>query len=129
MTMAQMPDMLPNEAYAYYMALLFARDRRAALRAVNAVSDRLTDTFIAMLKAIEESSGLVRPGPLERLQWYRTKSPDLWQEQLMRFPRDWQEDWEDYQALRQRALEGSFGIVEQMAEAMLQAQSDLTVTE
>jgi len=125
----QAPEMTPGQAYAYYEAILFERDRKEAMKVINDVTDMLTETFMQIIETLEKSSGLIRPEPVKRLQWYRVKPQILWEEQQMKFPRDWEEDWTDYQNLRQRAMEGDFGIVEQAAETLMQAQQDLAVYE
>lgn len=118
-----------DEQYAYFMALLFERDRKLAIDAVKEIGERLAEDFITGLKALEKSSGFVRPGPVERLTWYRQKPPELWDEQRAKFPNDWAEDWEDWQKLRTRALNGDFGLQEQAAETLWTAQQGLRVME
>lgn len=108
-----------DEAYAYYMSLLFAKDHKLALEAIAQIAEKLADDFIAGLEAMEKASGLERPGPLARLQWYRQKPEELWAEQEAKFPNDYDEDQADYDKLQGRALDGDFGPQEQAIEYAL----------
>lgn len=108
-----------DEQFAYYMALLFAKDRKLAMEALRQIAEKLSADFIAAVEALEKSSGLQRPGPLARLQWYRQKPDELWAEQEAKFPRRYDRDQADYAKLQDRALDGDFGPEEQAIEYAL----------
>lgn len=108
-----------DEAYAYYMSLLFAKDRKLALEAIDQIAEKLAADFIAGIKAMEQASGLERPGPQARLQWYRQKPEELWAEQEAKFPRRYDKDQADYDKLQEWALDGRFGPQEQAIEYAL----------
>jgi hypothetical protein len=105
--------------FAYYMALLFAKDRAMAMEALHEIAKKLSADFIAAIEALEKSSGLERPGPLARLQWYREKPDELWSEQEAKFPRRFDRDQQDYEKLQDRALDGDFGPQERAIEMAL----------
>lgn len=105
--------------FAYYMALLFAKDRKLALAALDQIAEKLSADFIAAIEALEKSSGLQRPGPLARLQWYRQKPDELWSEQEAKFPKRYDRDRRDYEKLQDRALDGDFGEQERAIEMAL----------
>lgn len=118
-------SMALEDQFAYYMAILFERDPKAARDVIKEIDERLADDFIAGLKSLEKSSGFKRAEPYDRLLWYRIKPAELWTEQQAKFPRDWAEDCDDYADLRDRALDGDFGIAEQMKESIAYASAEL----
>jgi hypothetical protein len=122
--------MTPEQAFSYAMALINDRDEGKAKKIIIEIAKRLSKETTIALEAAERASGFKREkDPLKRLLAYRAKSDLLWEEQQMKFPQRWERDWTDYQNLRQRAMEGDFGLMEQAAETMLQAQTDMAVYE
>lgn len=111
-----------DEQYSYWMALLFVRDKKRALKALKEIGKRLARDFGNMLQAMEDSSGFERAGPLERLHWYRVKPDELWLEQEAKFPRRYDRDRRDYEKLQERALAGDFGVLEQAIETAMIVQ-------
>lgn len=114
-----------DDQFSYYMSLLFAHDRTAALEAQHEIGKKLAADFSDGLKAAEQSSGLERSGPLERLIWYREKPDELWEEQEAKFPRRFERDMRDWERQRQRALAGGFGPIEQQTELALVIQEQV----
>ena len=110
MTQEPLPPALIPDGYA--LARLMAEDRRTAIRAIQNASDRKIDEVDQQLDVMEQAYGIHRqPDPMRRLAAYLQKddAPGLpWKEQRAKFPRDYEEDYEDYQELRERARRGEF---------------------
>lgn len=69
------------------------------------------DTFMIQVKAAIEGKGLRPLPPKERLAWYKSLPVDVWMEWQQRFPDGpygYVKVWDDYQALRQREIDGDF---------------------
>lgn len=135
MTMEQaMPP--PEEVFTpdfYWTARRMDEQKTAATKAINKGIDRASDEWFQKIETMQRALGLSRQrDPRVRLAAYYQKPETYqealelfsqgllkviysWESQQAYFPRDWEDDWEDFQKLRQRALDGDFG-------AELQAQ-------
>ena len=123
-----------------------ATDRKKAIRGFTKGVDRAADEFLDKLDAMQAGLGLVRdPDPASRLESYYYKPdtaaqaqilaqlyiqtqgqqgirvPYSWETQAARFPKDFDEDWKDFEKLRERAFKGDFGPELQRKELMYQA--------
>lgn len=84
--------------YWGWCAYYFPEEIPAMLREVGEQTAEIAlESFEVAIKAM----GVHRPPPEERLQLYRAKSPELWMEQMSKFP--WQaekdmQDWEELEA-------------------------------
>lgn len=131
MTMPQMAlqpqPMTLDEQFAYYMAMLFARDRSEAIDALNQLADKLDEEFGWVMDALEDSAGLPDWPPRDRLVFYYGKpdhdleaqlmymdglipAPYSWDQQKATYPQDYERDWADFMELRERAANGDFGL-------------------
>lgn len=137
----QTPNQIPGAPPFYWLARVMDEDRSAAVKQVVKGVDRAIDHFGLKLDTMQSALGLIRQrDPALRLAAYYDK-PDTvleaeelvmagllkvvysWESQRMRFPRDYEEDWEDFQKLRVRAAKGELGVELQADEAAYAAQS------
>lgn len=72
------------------------------------IAEQAVTRFQTQLEAAWDALGLVKAPPVERLAMYRMKPQAVWDEQLAKYPSDFQEDWADYQALIAREVNGDF---------------------
>ena len=106
MTTETLPPVVPD---GYALARLMATNRRAAVKAVERACDRYIDNFMRQLDVMEKAMGIVRnPDPQARLAAYLLKPDEVWMAQRASFPKDYAEDWDDFQKLRERANAGEW---------------------
>jgi hypothetical protein len=116
-TTAPLPPLVPD---GYALARLMATNRRAAVKAVQRASDRYIDNFLRQLDVMEKAMGIVRnPDPQARLAAYLLKPDEVWAAQRREFPKDYAEDWQDFQKLRERANAGEWAGAADEAERIV----------
>lgn len=137
-----MPPMPVPPPY-YWIARVMAERRNDAVKYVHKGIDRACDEFVGKLDAMQLALGLVKQrDPKLRLQAYYSK-PDTyaeavalqaigeipvvysWESQKAKFPRDFDEQWKDFQRLRLRASRGELGPELQAQEVAYMAASNM----
>ncbi len=87
-----------------WFGLLDTKQRAGALMQI---ADFGADLFETMMKAAYDALGFTRAGPAERLHFYETqKTSDMWLEQQAKYPKDYEQDWNDWKKLQLLAAEG-----------------------
>lgn len=132
------PAQLPVPPLWYWTARGMAEERGKTGKSITEGVDKAVDEVKTHLETMQEALGLTAAPPVTRIMFYynkpdtwadalalvqagKIKAPYSWESQLAYFPRDYEEDWADFQKLRERARKGEFG-------PMVQAQ-DIAYTE
>ena len=103
MTNAPAPIAAPG--FAYFLGRTPPEERG---RVLADIADGAVDHFETMMQGAIDGLALERAEPLPRLQAYLEKPTADWQEQYLKFPGDFEEDWADFEGLRVRAMRGDF---------------------
>lgn len=126
------PPQLPVPPLWYWTARGMAEERNKTARSITNGVDKSVDEVKQHLDTMQDALGLNAAPPAVRIMFYynkpdtwqdalalvqagKIKAPYSWESQLAYFPRDYEEDWADFQKLRERARNGEFG-------PMIQAQ-------
>lgn len=127
------PTQLPVPPLWYWTARGMAEEKGKTGKSILKGVDRSVDEVKIHLDTMQKALGLDPAPPLARIMFYynkpdtwaealdlvqagRIKAPYSWESQLAYFPEDYQEDWADFQRLRERARKGEFGPMVQAQE-------------
>lgn len=128
------PPQIPSPPKWYWTARRMAEKKADAVKNMNKGIDRSIDHFSRKQDTMQKALGLTRESDVQkRLLFYYNKPPTWahamqlfqqgyikvpysWESQKAYFPRDYEEDWADFQKLRERAKKGDFGPVMQAEE-------------
>ena len=91
----------------YWYSIAVMADPAAAKRIIEAVSQAVFEKVETMLDAGYKALGLIRGAPRARYVFLEhIKTPEMWAEQMQKFPKDYEEDMADLESLRAKALAG-----------------------
>ncbi len=110
-----------------------AEDRNKTGKSITNGIVKSVDEVKAHLDAMQKALGLNPAPPADRIMFYynkpdtwadalaqvqagNIKAPYSWESELAYFPEYYQEDWADFQKLRERARKGEFGLMVQAQE-------------
>jgi hypothetical protein len=81
-------------------------DNKQREQCLEECADELADRVEIYMDTIMDAVGLAHALPAERLNRYVTKTPEEWEEQAATFPRDYEEDMEDFRKLSEKSAAG-----------------------
>lgn len=87
----------PSLGYYWGWLAYYEPDRLS--RALKQVGEQTAKIALTAFNIAIKAMGVTEPGPEERLQLYRVKPIELWQEQQAKFPWRYEHDLQDWTAL------------------------------
>lgn len=83
----------------YYWGWIGTYEPDRIPRMLKEVGERTAKLALRSFETAIMAMGVHEPGPQDRLDLYRVKSPDLWREQSMKFPWRFERDMQDWEKL------------------------------